>query len=241
MEISSKFSLYDILAMIIPGGVIMACVCFYMEFPEKLHCKYDEHPGNCVILCRDIPLSIAIIMLILSYLTGLVNNWIMDGIFKGFRNYDMAINKALLDTAQNNNILALKGIDGINDYINRKKRNQCLLCIVFKTLWEILKSFNLCRKVTQSRIKRIYLHVYYFLWEHKQLGAIPLIESQVVLLRNLIIPIALLIAFCSTCCNIPFRICLWLFVILMFVVMIQRQQKIYRMVWEVYNYCNYEK
>lgn len=45
MDISSKFSLYDVLAMIIPGGIIMAGLTTFMDvnyFPSEIEtcCGY---------------------------------------------------------------------------------------------------------------------------------------------------------------------------------------------------------
>lgn len=159
-----------------------------------------------------------------------------DGVFKGFRNYSLAIENVLIHTIRGSGNMALNKIVG-STYDNSKERSRCLCCIIIRTFGSIVCHWLPCRanKPNESVAHRYY-NAYYSLSEKKLLGYVPLIERQVSLFRNCLIPIFLLtltLGYTKIGCCIYFGIG---FIILMFVVMVQRQQKVYRMVWESYNY-----
>lgn len=235
MDIPSKFSLYDILAMIIPGGVVIAGILVGNCVLPASMAKTTNFCCGCQIIEFDPDLYECGALIIISYLLGLINNWISDGIFRGFRNYGYAIKSALIDILETNENNNLKTLDGITAYEHTKGANSCPILIIIKTLCKIVASIIPCRKAEKnSHILKLYFNVYYKLWRNNLLGAVPLIEGQVSLLRNLIIPIMIFAYFTEN------KIGLWrilLIILLILIVMIQRQQKIYKIVWEIYNYC----
>lgn len=242
------------LAMIIPGGVIVACLMSFCDIsimPDKnaLYCCYNC--CNCDSCNNDWSIINVTLFIVASYIVGLVNNWICDGIFRGFRNNPIAIIWALDD------VISLHGNKGLNGYGGSvckrfKIKNGCLVLLCFyiavacaKTSIATIKKALCCyKKVGKSncynrtdRIKgfvRHYYKAYYDLLKDNYLGPIPAIEGQVALLRNLTIPTAIL-GVCLDCeCIIKFM--LIVLSLLLYVVMVQRQQKVYKIVWESINY-----
>lgn len=126
-------------------------------------------------------------------------------------------------------------------YDNSKEGSRCLCYIIIRTFGAIVCHWLPCKKAELHKsVVSNYYKAYYSLSEKKLLGSVPLIESQVSLLRNSLIPTILLTYILR---QIMSECCVWLaigLIILMFVVMVQRQQKVYRMIWESYNYYTYE-
>ena len=78
-ELVSKLSLYDILAMVIPGGTIIVFIALMIN--------------NSLIVNEDLiekPLS-WIIWLVISYIIGLLNHTLATFVWKRFRNNDFMI------------------------------------------------------------------------------------------------------------------------------------------------------
>ncbi|MCM1141811.1 MAG: hypothetical protein NC453_24840 [Muribaculum sp.] len=231
MNLSSKFTLYDMLAMVIPGGVIVAGIIVWKDFLKGImvcHCDYQT-----TIFDSDLILCTALI--VASYVCGLINNWFSDGLFKGFRNYGYAVKSALMETLKLHKIINLKSLSGIDVYENTKDASSHLILMAIKTLGKIAASIPPCCKANKnSHILDLYYIAYYILWQNNLLGAIPLLEGQVSLLRNLIT--AIIIFATLTHCVIGLSWSYLLILLSIYIVMVQRQQKIYRIVWETYNY-----
>ena len=230
MDISAKFSLYDVLAKIIPGWIIMAAInpCDIIEW---LHNETATCSG-CVSSTTDgLDLMQCAILLSSSYVLGLINNWINDGIFCGFRNNRYAIENELMRTLRDNENLYLK-----NHGIIWSRRGKPMVKKQIEIIKSVFKSiYNHLVKHQHFKNQAIYYRFYYALSQRNLLGSIPMIESQIALLRNTLLPISVLaIIFCVK------DTCLWLFMMLavipLFLVMIQRQNKIYNLIWESANY-----
>ena len=74
-DIVSKFSLYDILAMIVPGGTILLYISLSLLENTLI---FDVSKAHASITWA--------IILIVSYLLGLINQYITSQIWKSFRN-----------------------------------------------------------------------------------------------------------------------------------------------------------
>ena len=233
MDLSAKFSLYDVLAMIIPGGIVMAVIIllsnpdlFQNECIECFKCTTCFMSN---ITINDLGIIQSVVLLSISYVLGLLNNWISDGVFRGFRNNHEAIENELLRVLRHNENIYLKS-HGIWKE-QTKSQSESICDIIEKILNGIFNGWP-----RKNGNHTVYYSLYYKLYNRKLLGAIPLIESQVALLRNSLIPlVALIVAFyihCEDTCL------LWslLVVIPLYITMIQRQNKIYRLVWESANY-----
>lgn len=235
MDLSSKFSLYDFLAMIIPGGIILAILL--ISYGDSQICeKSVTYCCGCQTSEFSVDVVQSVIFLVASYFIGMINNWFCDGFFKGFRNFPFAIENALINTIRSNGNMDLHKIVD-STYDNSKDGSRCLCCVIIKTLGSILCKLFPCKKAELHKsVVSNYYKAYYSLSKKKLLGSVPLIESQVSLLRNSLIPTILLACMLRQTMS---GCCVWLaigLIILMFVVMVQRQQKVYRMIWESYNY-----
>ena len=234
MDISSKFSLYDMLAMIIPGGIIMAAIALSCDV-DCLHKGIITCCGCGAFVNRDINIMQCIILLSASYILGLINNWISDGVFWGFRNNRTAIDNELLRVILENGNINLQSYVG-SGYNNSKDSYKCLPYICVTTLCKIIYHWSPCmrkNRITPNYVP--YYKAYYALAGSRNLGSIPAIESQVALLRNILIP--LIVFLCHWKKIFPLNELYPIMgIILTYIVMIQRQNKAYRLVWESVNY-----
>lgn len=232
MDISSKFSLYDILAMIIPGGVIMACI---LLFPYLLHSSFHIiECDDCVITKSGWDTIDYIIFFVASYILGLINNSICDYLFRGFRNNPSILASSLLkitNEQENKNLLTFT--QGINISNNTPTNFFSLAWITTKAI-----VFRLVRRhsIHLELIQYEYFQIYHLLIQKDLLGAIPIIESQIALFRNLIFPLIILGILIILNDNPYWGISLVLTAIPVYLVMIYRQNKIYTLVWEGANY-----
>lgn len=189
----SKLSLYDLFAMIIPGGIIMATawICLGIDLP---FCVKDLSCGCKIITDNDYPIWLWIVLSVMAYFIGLINNWVADGILRFFRNNQSMIDNEMLRVVELNGVIHLDKFGG-----NKYK-------------------------------------AYYALNRQKLLGSVPIVEAQVALIRNCLLPLLLLTSILGYrqfwCCVIP----LFMLTVFLFIVMVQRQNKIYQMVWEAANY-----
>lgn len=232
MDISSKFSIYDILAMIIPGCIIIAfisiCIHFHLDNEETIIIFNNPVKIVCIKYIKDLSALQLFTLFIIAYFIGLINNWMNDGIFRGFRNNPEAIENSLNQVLYENNITYTFNYRGyIYTYQTRERKN----------LWKITKVIirRFPKQSPANFIMQNYYHIYYKLAKQRLLGNIPQIESQVALLRNTIVPLSILIVMLiinNSHLNFIIYILLLLSDILLFFVMIQRQNKIYNMIWE---------
>lgn len=189
----SKLSLYDLVAMIIPGGIIMATtwICLGIDLP---FCVKELSCGCKIITDNDYPIWLWIVLSVMAYFIGLINNWVADGIFRFFRNNQSMIDNEMLRVVELNGVIHLDKFGG-----NKYK-------------------------------------AYYALNRQKLLGSVPIVEAQVALIRNCLLPLLFLTSILGYrqfwCCVIP----LFMLTVFLFIVMLQRQNKIYQMVWEAANY-----
>lgn len=241
MDITSKFSLYDVLAMIIPGGIIMASIAIFLSISS-----YKETIELCcgcsIEVNKDLTIIEYFFLLAFAYIIGLINNWINDGLFRYFRNNTTDIYNELKKVInKNRNIHLNKYIDPI--YFNDTSIRRFYYIAFFDFVY-IMCALIPCEVFGNIRNPKDYYEVYYRLSRKNLLGSVPLIESQVALLRNCILPlIALLIATYVTSLTLT-RICtigtlrctIAILIISFFIVMVQRQNKIYYIIWESANY-----
>lgn len=237
MDLSSKFSLYDVLVMIIPGGIIMTAIALTTN-TEWLSETVKIYYGDEIVTEYTTNFLSYALILSFTYIIGLINNWINEGIFRGFRNSDVAIENELKKVLKNNGNINLQNFIG-HKYDSGKTDIVCLPHLSIKILWGIICHLLPCRA---NRSEPIYYYkAYYSLSTNQRLGSIPLIETQVALLRNIILPLSLL-ALLLTYKNIiliPYQSIISVLVIIsIYVVMIQRQNKVYNIVWESANYYN---
>lgn len=223
MELSKKLPLYEILAMIIPGGVIIASIWIALGGFDYTYRDID----SCCTCGQNTfftDVIIGIIFITTSYIVGLIIHAFAEITFSRLRNNPKAIETQLENIQKNNKDINLRSFLSINRDLDVRSK---------------------------------YILAYCNLMEKNKLGAVPLIESQVAFLRNLIMalaccPIIYLIIIglrnhcCCTCnhyvaclsCShyIIATVGIWAGCFILYLVMKQRQNKIYHYIWESINY-----
>lgn len=168
-----------------------AWICLGIDLP---FCVKDLSCGCKIITDNDYPIWLWIVLSVMAYFIGLINNWVADGILRFFRNNQSMIDNEMLRVVELNGVIHLDKFGG-----NKYK-------------------------------------AYYALNRQKLLGSVPIVEAQVALIRNCLLPLLLLTSILGYrqfwCCVIP----LFMLTVFLFIVMVQRQNKIYQMVWEAANY-----
>jgi hypothetical protein len=194
MNLSSKITMYDVIAMVIPGFLLL------MLFPICCDCQFRIFDGISEVYA-------GIMIFIACYAIGLIYHKAVECLFNkiGFRNN-------------------LKGIEkSAKQFFNNYEEN----------------GGNAKNKNDLCYNRHEYYKAYYALMKNNMLNSIPTLEAQVAFIRN-VIPIILLyiIALCC-CCNNPFgfnpcclAIVLLLVDIIMVVLLVEIQNKIYFLVWE---------
>lgn len=236
----SGVSVFDFLTMVIPGGLILAMGA---NFFGKIPLVID--------LCAKCKFSGYIIILVSSYLLGLINNTLMDFVFKWFRNnpfYIQAQYRKLCASLPNKGILGQLNIP--SDIIVVKRSSS--FCEYVKSLYHSLKTliyYTSDYKANDGRNKIIsgYYTAYYFVATKQINSSISIMECQVAFVRNLILFVFLMgisdkFNVVKTCFGVD--VCGWVYIVVslcLFVVMSTRQNKIYRRVFEDYVYLKNQK
>lgn len=81
-ELTSKLSLYDILSMIIPGGTIL----LFLALTVGCELRFDGY--------KIAPVISGTIVIVVSYLLGLINHSFTSCLWKPFRNNSKMIQQA---------------------------------------------------------------------------------------------------------------------------------------------------
>lgn len=211
----SGVSVFDFLTMVIPGGLILAMGANFLgEIPLVID------------LCEKCKFSWYIVILVSSYyLLGLINNTLMDFVFKWFRNNPFYI------LTQYQKICATLPNIGVLGQLNMPSNIEV-----------IVKKNEEGNKIISG-----YYMAYYFVATKQINSSISIMECQVAFVRNLIL-LVFLMGICGkvNVIKICFEvdICWWVYIVAslcLFVVMFTRQNKIYRRVFEDYVYLKIKR
>lgn len=208
MDVSSKLTLYDLLAMLVPGWLIVIGV--------------ESHFGGGMCAYIDVcsPAIKISLMLILAYIVGIVWNCLMEFVFRFVRNDVSMIQHAFEGRQESEN-----GFQRLSYIIFASCKLVCRLRFVFK-----------CRKSANSSLKLdTYYKCYYYVAKNTYSNAIPVLEGQVALLRNTVIIV--LAGFFPLEIFQTFYLRL-IFSVLMYFAMVYRQYKIYELVRDDYKYLS---
>ena len=215
-EIVSKFSLYDILAMVIPGGTILLFVSLHILGNTLI---FDTSKASAGITWT--------IILIVSYLLGLINQCITNQLWKSFRNNPYLLKYALDNAIRKSpeccsKLANIKCYDIDSDLICEicytAFKYICLIiglvigdkliivCCNFSVVAQILTttitivlmliitslptSDSKCDR--HKKIHESYNIAYYYALKNRYSDDIPILEAQVAFLQSMIIPLALL-------------------------------------------------
>jgi membrane protein YdbS with pleckstrin-like domain len=191
-NVSSKMTLYDMLAMVIPGFLLL------MLFPFCC---------GCIILSKGInDIYTGVLLVLASYIIGLIYHKTIEYLYNkiGLRNNEKHIQKQSKRFYEN-----LKNDAGnLPDEMPIPTRND-------------------------------YYTAYYTLMKENMLNSIPILEVQVVFIRNLL-PLIVLYIIAICCCGFPYfninpcglAISLVVIAVILLLILIEIQNKIYYLVWE---------
>lgn len=245
-NIFPKVSLFDTLAMMIPGGATLAISLSYLGYQLQLN--------------ESIPIEKWIIytaILVLCYLLGNIVNAIMDIIWYPIRNNPLflKISKHIYDCSLQpsdsfyicrNLLLAVisTGIIGITTM-----SLYCKLCIGFILIIAVLFSLFvwIIHQTYDKQSIEEYYKQYYYVAINSINNNISIVESQIAFMRNMLFPLTIFCIFKEkylltvyfTELNNTGLIAFSCF--LLFATIIIRQHKIHIMVWENYKHLKLKK
>lgn len=193
--------------------------------------------GCSIEVNNDMTIIESFFLLAFAYIIGLINNWVNEGVFRYFRNNNTDIYNEL------RKVINMNGNIHLNKYIDPKHFNYTsirrLYYIAFFDFVYVVCALIPCKLFGNIRNPKDYYKVYYHLSKENLLGSVPFVESQVALLRNCIIPLILVAIslFRTNYCDS--RLLPWIIIVIIvssFIVMVQRQNKVYNLIWESANY-----
>lgn len=236
----TKLSLYDILSMLIPGGMIFVYLSLYLGYQLRI----DEN-----VISSALGWTIA---LVISYLLGLVNHICTTYIWSEFRNTYLNLYSCYIVPVLK--ILMVYVFLGILGYIFQKM----IFCmsdgiaillfipIAFFIIMIIGESCDYDEKCKDDYHKE-YFSKYYYVMKCRYNDDITIMEGQVAFIQNMLFPITLflLVPPQLICDKLYAGVCFfkceyWYFALLMFVALIYtvflRQKKIVERVLEDFEY-----
>lgn len=218
----SGLSLFDFLAMVIPGGLIIAIVGKWLGY-KPFVIETEDTKGFFAYL----------IVLVASYLVGLVWNAFMEFCCFKLRNNPKCTTIVLRKVRKKTRRRYWYVLDEIidNDYHLLQKVGSCL-----------------CKeKISKDErlgLRCMYYEAYYYVATHSINSSIAIMESQVAFMRNMVVPLVIVTACVESFFRLSENVCcvqVWMsiVIVLMIVVMFLRQYKIYWRVWEDCIFLNY--
>ena len=260
----NKLNLYEFFAMLIPGGLLLwvligthfcnlqtsVCCCSHCTCEEQFIVIYGLSFRNTTVL-----VILSIIAIIASYVIGLVHHSIMNWWWTPLRNHPLHIS-VVYDTLRSN---AQKlGINKYQDEFNCDAEGigGLLLCpcaflrILYMILCNILYPCTcLCKKlcccqvfirtkidVAKGNVLDEYYTRYYKLARMYPNTSCHSIERQIVFCRNLIYPLLIMCDKAECLWILPHKCFLLLIAIALMVYCVVEQEKVYRIVFEDYEY-----
>lgn len=233
MDITQKISLYDILAMIVPGLLLMSLGSIITIGLQPLLLLF--HKGGVIEFTA---------FLTMAYIVGLIWNAVMEYVFNGLRN--------------NRNMICLSR----SHKLKAKDKMGASLLILKMGICEMFCGWA-CGKKCRTYSTHEYYRRYYFVMKNKYCDNISILEGHVAFLRNTFLVILfygvflmctandLFITICTcSCCSTTaplfltprILMCLGFITIavslFMLVLIIFKQQKIYKCVFEDFQYLS---
>ncbi len=226
---SGKLTTYDFLGMLIPGIVIVSCLCLRFCY-SVCYAHITNYCCGCKVEVYNSQTALGkicelVIFISLSYIVGIIVNCISDFIFGRFRNNQLHITIAAL--------MFRKRQYGAIESVKKGKRR-----ITYRTIKRVWRS--MCQIIGRRNhfytfIEKNYYSIYYWLMKNNKLsGSIAVIEAQVVFVRNMFLP-TLVMAISSWLAKAVLEGVLFMFLSCLGLgVMYWRQMRVYYIVIEDY-------
>ena len=248
----SKLSLYDLLAMVIPGGVLL----YICTICTGIHLPCDVSAVGWVGIAT------------LSYLLGLINHQLTAWIWRPFRNNTAMLTKShrtfLKRDKQKSNeseksktscpycpaivyLIMLLVVIGISCIWNHLCICRCIVWFLIAFALIIASFILSCRWRVEDKICDTYYKAYYKVIQHKYNNDIPIMEGQVAFMQSLLLPLVLITPVVANDSNLQWScpsirtLVMGIFIFSVILTIYARQMKIYNRVWEDDKYLKNEK
>lgn len=243
----SGVSVFDFLTMVLPGCVYIALIGGLLGYQPF------------VVTVSSGAFAKYLMLLVVAYLIGIVHNAAMDFIFKWFRNNACYIqsqySKVFKYCCLSNSVLLDLGIPEIQISPNKKgifqSQIRCLLDNFKMCFYKNKIDFYGVCELDKTKVLNGYYKAYYFVAKNSINSSLSIMECQVAFIRNMLFPLLFMTAqFCTVldavglnieCSRIVILILYILGIVSLVMVMINRQNKIYRRVFEDYVYLKNQK
>lgn len=263
MNITSRISLYDILAMILPGGLLIWCLA-QMDFIREIVAAYIRSLDT--LPCKDLWMVTS--LLVFAYIIGLVNHvfttFLFDKVFH-MRNNSRHILSVVKDLKREEiwKELTELGSEKLPKHISEnttdEEESNTKCCVIrylvhqWNSIKYVLNKIKTGCKINQFDYKVVdkYYEAYTYSMKNGLMSTISAIEYQIAMLESFFIPTTwavlvlrkLNVACICGCCSVQILysgwICLLLegIIITIFLwIILSRMKKVYRIVFENYEY-----
>lgn len=226
----SKLSLYDILSMVIPGGAIF----LFLSLTLGNELKISE--------CAVEPVLGWTIALVLSYLLGLINHVCTAVIWKRFRDNHMLWQKFHWKSVSRYIVVGMIAaiVMPVVGCVLTVEAEVCVFLIPLFFFIIVLMSL-IMKDCDNSILRKQYYEKYYYVMKHRYNDDIPIMESQVAFVQNMLIPLALFLFFTPKCVmewvidtescldkNCFWYMCLLFYGVLLMVIFNRQEKIVYR-------------
>lgn len=236
-DFASRLNLYETLSMLIPGSTLLFV----------LSSKYDNRIDfyNLLDFSKarvDETVARVTIFLVLAYFIGLLHHSLMNWVFSGLRNnkrmIEYSLRKLETKTQYKNLDKVFGGAYKIETPTNSAWYDCPLIALLVQginVIWSSLCHMLQMKGCKSSTLTDRYYDAYYYVFSKNWGGSIGHIERQVMGIRNMLIPLTSLLFIMNSpsCARIT---CALIFIFALYLLMIERQNKVYNSVFENYEY-----
>ena len=261
-KLTSNLSLYDLLSMLLPGGILI--------FVASQHCP-DLH-ANINSLATENTIACSTFVFTLAYIAGICNHLSASTLWRFLRNNPQILSISLKKTKsqfiKTPNLNSLIKQENTNDsqalaftqipYIIAAGITVAIVVVditfsistttyIFMSilgvcflLWMSTTSWRNGNAEKNKAITEAYYEAYYFVLQESKNNDISVMESQVAFMQSMFIPMALLITIHwePNDASISLRLILFLVYVGIFPVVYNRIIKIHSRIWEDYEFLN---
>ena len=236
-DFASKLNLYETLSMLIPGSTLLFVLSSKYENRIVFYHLLDFSKAGI-----DETVARATIFLVLAYFTGLFHHSLMNWVFSGLRNnkrmIEYSLRKLETKTQYKNLDKVFGGAYKIETPTNSAWYDCPIIALLVQGLnviWSSLRNMLQMKGCKSSTLTDRYNDAYYYVFSKNWGGSIGHIERQVMGIRNMLIPLTslLFIMKSPSCARIT---CALIFIFALYLLMIERQNKVYNSVFENYEY-----
>ena len=229
--------------MVIPGWLLLSImltifsICSICGCCDCCSCCY--HSGFYYLICISDSIYFNVfITFVISYIIGLIWNMFMDFVFVIFTNNELCVWYIFDDDGKR--ILIYDSKKDLYHLFENNIAYKTNKSFSFPNIIIIgIQIFQHLKKTKDYDYYKLYFISYYYALKNKYSDDIPIMEGQIMFLRNMIL-IFILYAFAPSaiscglhiCCNCPTIISLIILSLLSYFTMISRQIKVSQRVWE---------